>query len=162
MSCVTRIPWPCNGSSTSRDPSKLPDPYGEWRIYVRAPASVGAGAAGRLSWRLAILLQISPVVEVWWAGDCCLDARWVTKSVRKALTETTMIATEASACSQNITHAESTWSWPMFPPATLMIAVIAVKMLRHRIPQSANLRRRLILTFQSKITGIDTTAAMSM
>ena len=50
----------------------------------------------------------------------------------------------------------------MFPPATLISAVIAVKMLRHRIPQRANFRRMLILTFQSNITGIDTTAAVRM
>ena len=50
----------------------------------------------------------------------------------------------------------------MFPPATLITAVIAVKILRHRIPQSASFRRRVILTFQSKITGIDMTTAFSM
>ena len=68
----------------------------------------------------------------------------------------------ASAWSQKIAHAESTWPWLMFPPAILIIAVIAVKILRHKIPQSESLRRRAILTFQSRITGMDMTAAFSI
>ncbi len=50
----------------------------------------------------------------------------------------------------------------MLPPATLTTAVIIVKILRHRIPQSASFRRRLIWTFQSRITGIDMTVTESI
>lgn len=164
MCCVTRIPGLCNGNSISWDPSKLPMRSGDWRINVLTPVNDGAGAAGISLWRLKLLLQIDREVEAeaFWAGDRCFDARWATKSARKEVTETTMIATAASVWSQNIAHAESTWPWLMFPPATLTIAVIAVNILTHRIPQSASFRRKVILTFQSKITGMDMTATFSM
>ena len=84
------------------------------------------------------------------------------KSARYALIDTTMTAMAASAWYQNVAHAESTWPWLVFPPAILIIVVKAVKILRHKIPHSVNFRRRGILTFQSKIIGMDVTAAFSI
>jgi len=83
-------------------------------------------------------------------------------SARNALTDTTIIATAASACSQNMAHAESTWPWLMLPPAILTIAVIIVNILKQRTPQRENFRRRDILTFHSNITGTEITAPINV
>lgn len=131
-------------------------------MSVVTPGNDDAGAPGHSLWRLIVLLQTDRELEACCAGDWRFDARWATKSARNAVIETTTTAIAASAWNQNIAHAESIWPWLMFPPAILIIAVIAVKILRHKIPQSASFRRRVILTSQSKITGMDMTAAFSI
>lgn len=82
------------------------------------------------------------------------------KSALKAVIETTTTATAASACSQNTAHAASIWPWLLYPPMTLIEDAIIVKMLRHKIPPSTSLRRRLILIFHSSRTGTEMTVQL--
>ncbi len=106
-------------------------------MNVLTPVNVADGSSGSASRGLVLILQTDDGVEVFFAGDACFDARCATKRARNALMETTMTAIAASACNQNMAHAASTWPWLMLPPATLIMDVMAVNMLRHKTPQSA-------------------------
>ncbi len=131
-------------------------------MNVRTPVNVGDGTSGSVLREWNRFLKRDVEVQVCFAaGDACFEARCATNSARNALMETTMTATAASACNQNTAHAASTWPLLMLPPATLMMEVRAVKMLRHKTPQSANLWRRVILTFQSNMIGMEMTTEFS-
>lgn len=159
---VTIICGSRKGNSMSCGSSPFSLSYGTPRINVLTPVKVGDGKAGKLMPALSFLLQIDRGLKtLCWCGGRCFEARRATNSARKALTETTIMAMAASACSQNIAHAESIWPWLMFPPAILIIAVTMVKMLRQRTPQRANFRRREIWTFHSKKIGIEITIMIS-
>lgn len=67
------------------------------------------------------------------------------------------MAMAASISYQNKTHAVSICPLPAPPPASLMMEMIIVQILRHRIPPRASFRRTLIWTFQRRRTGIEIT-----
>ena len=72
-----------------------------------------------------------------------------------------MIAIAASISYQNRTHAVSICPLPAPPPASLMMEMVIVQILRQRIPPRASFRRTLIWTFQRRRTGIEMTDSFS-
>ena len=120
----------------------------------------GDGSGGSLLLELlAFRLQKFHDVEeeAFSAGLRYFIALWAMNRALNAVTETTMIAMAASMSYQKLTHAVSTPPLLRRPPATLMMAMIIVQILRQRMPPRASLRRTLIWTFQSRRIGIEMT-----
>ena len=61
---------------------------------------------------------------------------------------------------QNRTHAVSICPWLLPAPASLMMEMTIVQILRQRMPPSASLRRILICTFHKRTTGIEMTGSI--
>lgn len=70
------------------------------------------------------------------------------------------MAMAASISYQNRTHAVSICPLPAPPPASRMMEMTIVQILRQRIPPRASFRRTLIWTFQRRRTGIEMTDSL--
>lgn len=79
------------------------------------------------------------------------------KSALKALVESTMTPTAASACSQRMTQVVSTCPFTILAALIFMMLVIIMKMLRHRMAPSVIFLRRFIFIRQIRRTGIEIT-----
>ena len=74
---------------------------------------------------------------------------------QNAVMETIITATAASACCQNSSHTMSRTVVSMRKPEMRTMAMIIIRTLRHKKMPRKIFCWRLILTFQSKMTGID-------
>ena len=123
----------------------------------------GSGGGSLLLEPLVFLLQKFHDVEeeeeegAFSAGLRYFIALCAMKRALNAVTETTMMAMAASMSYQKLTQAVSTPPLLRRPPATFMMAIIIVQILRQRMVPRASLRRRLIWTFQRRRTGMEIT-----
>ena len=135
--------------------------WGPPLIKVRIPVNVAEGIVG--SGIPAFFVQ-------WITGfrDTCLSSCLIlggdtlepvdTKKERKAVTETSITATQASICCQKIDQFSSTKS-PSVNPEALTSAATHMTKLKHKENPRSNLDRNRIFTFQRSQIGIAMTSA---